>query len=133
MAYRGLADLIVVFHLAFIVFAVLGGLLTLRWRWAPCVHLPAAFWGVFIELSGGVCPLTPLESYFRRAAGAFEYSDGFIEHYLLPVIYPAGLTQDMQLTLACVVVVANAFVYWVVRRHRVVCQNSAERKARKYG
>ncbi len=69
MVYHALADLVLVLHLAFIVFVVAGGLLALRWRWAPLVHLPAALWGVFIEVSGGVCPLTPIENALRRAAG----------------------------------------------------------------
>jgi hypothetical protein len=93
MFYRALADLVLVFHLAFIVFVVLGGLLTLRWRRIPLVHLPTVIWGVFIELSGGLCPLTPLENMLRRAAGTSGYSGGFIEHYLIPVIYPAGLSH----------------------------------------
>jgi hypothetical protein len=119
MFYRALADLVLVFHLAFIVFVVLGGLLTLRWRRIPFVHLPTVIWGVFIELSGGLCPLTPLENMLRRAAGTSGYSGGFIEHYLIPVIYPAGLSQPIQFVLAAVVVVTNALVYFVVwRRYR---------------
>jgi hypothetical protein len=120
MIYRTLADLVLVLHLAFIVFAVAGGFLALRWRWAPLVHLPAALWAVFIETSGGVCPLTPLENALRGTAGAAGYSGGFIEHYLLPIIYPLGLSQLNQLALAGFVVLANALIYSVVRRrHRV--------------
>lgn len=121
MGYRILADLVLVLHLAFIVFAVTGGLLTLRWRWAPLVHLPAACWSAFIVATGGLCPLTPLENAFRRAAGAEGYSGGFIEHYLLPVIYPAGLTPSLQVTLAALAVTANLLVYslvWLIRRRR---------------
>jgi hypothetical protein len=119
MIYRSLADLVLVLHLAFIVFVVAGGLLALRWRRAPFVHLPAALWGVFVEVSGGACPLTPLENALRRAAGASGYSGGFIEHYLVPTIYPATLSQPVQLLLAGLVVLTNALVYSVVwRRYR---------------
>ncbi len=119
MIYRSLADLVLVLHLAFIVFVVAGGLLALRWRRAPFVHLPAALWGVFVEVSGRACPLTPLENALRRAAGASGYSGGFIEHYLVPTIYPATLSQPVQLLLAGLVVLTNALVYSVVwRRYR---------------
>ena len=119
MIYRVLADLILVLHLAFIVFVVAGGLLALRLGWVPLVHLPAALWGVFIEASGGVCPLTPLENALRRAAGASGYEGGFIEHYLVPAIYPPALSHQVQLELAGLVVLANVLVYSVVwRQHR---------------
>ncbi len=122
MVYRALADLVLVLHLGFIVFVVAGGLIDLRWRWALFVYLPAALWGVFIELSGGVCPLTPLENALRRVAGASGYSGGFIEHYLVPTIYPEALSYPVQLVLAGLVVLANAVVYSVVwwRRRSVV-------------
>ena len=120
MIERALADLVLVVHLAFIVFVVAGGLLALRWRWAPLVHLPAAGWGVWIEVSGGICPLTPLENALRRAAGSSGYPGGFIEHYLVPLVYPASLSRSGQLVLAGLVVVSNGLVYWAVyrRRHR---------------
>lgn len=121
MTYRVLADAVLVLHLAFIVFVVAGGLLALRWRWAPFVHLPAACWGAFIIATGGLCPLTPLENALRRAAGAEGYPGGFIEHYLLPVIYPAGLTPSMQLMLAALAVTANLLAYslvWLICRRR---------------
>ena len=76
-------------------FVVAGGLLALRWSRAPGVHLPAAAWGVFIEISGGICPLTPLENSLRRSAGAAGYEGGFVEHYLIPLIYPEGLTHGV--------------------------------------
>jgi hypothetical protein len=116
MVYRALADLVLVLHLAFILFVVAGGLLALRWRWVPLVHLPAALWGVFIEVSGRACPLTPLENALRRAAGASGYSSGFIEHYVVPTIYPVALSYPAQLLLAGVVLLANALVYSVVWR-----------------
>jgi len=116
--YRVLADLVLVLHLAFILFVLWGGFLTLRWRWAPLVHLPAAVWGVPVEVSGGLCPLTPLENALRRAAGASGYSGGFIEQYLIPAIYPAALSYPLQLLFAGVVVLTNVAVYWVLWRRR---------------
>ena len=118
MIYRALADLVVVLHLAFIVFVVAGGFLALRYRWAPFLHLPAALWGAFIEVSGAVCPLTPLENALRRAAGSSGYSGGFIDHYVIPIVYPSGLSQRVQLVLAGLVVLVNALVYLVVWHRR---------------
>ncbi|MEL7536236.1 MAG: DUF2784 domain-containing protein [Pseudomonadota bacterium] len=111
MIYRVLADLVVIVHLGFILFAMLGGLLALRWRWAPLLHLPAVLWGAYIELSGGICPLTPLENDLRHAAGSSGYTGGFIEHYLIPLIYPSGLTHSVQVLLAAVLVAANVVIY----------------------
>ena len=127
MIQRVLADLVVVLHGAFVVFVLAGGLLALRWRWAPIVHLPAALWGVYVELSGGVCPLTPLENALRRAAAQAGYEGGFVEHYLLPALYPAALSPSLQLALAGVVVVANAIVYGIVLRRRRRPARRAER------
>jgi Protein of Unknown function (DUF2784) len=119
MAYRLLADAVVTLHFLFVLFVALGGLLALRWRWLPWLHLPAAVWGGFIELSGRICPLTPLENRLRRAAGSSGYEGDFIEHYLLPVIYPAGLTREIQLALAALLVILNAVIYAVVWKRRV--------------
>lgn len=116
-----LADLVVIAHGLFIVFVVAGGLLVLRWPRAAWVHLPAAVWGVLIEWAGWICPLTPLENTLRRAAGQAGYSGGFVERYLLPLIYPAGLTPAVQLWLGLVVLVVNVAIYalwWRRRRHR---------------
>ena len=118
MVHRVLADLVLVLHFAFIVFVVVGGVLALRWRWVPLLHLPAAAWGVFIEATGGVCPLTPLENALRRAAGASGYSGGFLDHYLLPIVYPSSLSHSVQLVLAGLVVAVNALVYVAVLRWR---------------
>ena len=121
MLDRALADLVLVLHLGYILFVIAGGFLTLRWSRAPLLHLPAAAWALFVELSGGICPLTPLENMLRRAAGSAGYTGGFIEHYFLPLIYPSGLTRAVQLGLAGVVVLANALVYllvWRLRRER---------------
>lgn len=115
-----LADLVVVAHALFIVFVVAGGLLVLRWPHAAWVHLPAAVWGVLIEWAGWICPLTPLENSLRRAAGQAGYSGGFVERYLLPLIYPAGLTPTVQLWLGLVVLAVNVAIYalWWHRRRR---------------
>ena len=111
MLYRVLADLVVGAHALFVAFVMAGGLLALRWRWVVAVHLPAAVWGALIEFKGGVCPLTPLEQSLRAAAGQAGYQGGFIEHYLLPALYPAGLTREVQLVLGSLVVAVNLGVY----------------------
>jgi hypothetical protein len=119
MLYRLLADLVVALHLGFVLFVVLGGLIALRWPRAAFLHLPAALWGAGIEFIHGVCPLTPLENHLRHLGGEAGYSGDFVERYLLPVLYPAGLSQDVQLVLGAFVVVLNAAVYaWVWRRWR---------------
>jgi len=118
MSWRIAADLVVGLHFLFVVFVVAGGLLTLRWRRLMWVHLPAAAWGAVIELRGWTCPLTPLEKALRARAGAVGYEGGFIEHYLLPVLYPAGLTREAQLVLAAIVLGANVAVYWWVLHRR---------------
>ncbi len=118
MPYYVLANFVLVVHFAFIIFVVAGGFLALRWRWAPLMHFPAVAWGVFVELSGRVCPLTPLENAFRCAAGASGYSGGFLEQYLVPLIYPADLSRSLQVLLAALAVVANTLVYAFVFWHR---------------
>ena len=115
--FHARADAVLVLHLGFILFVLLGGLLAVRWCWVPLLHLPAVAWGVYVELSGGLCPLTPLENRLRIAAGESGYAGGFIEHYLLPLIYPAGLTHEIQYVLAAVVAGVNVLAYgWVWRR-----------------
>ncbi|MCY1212328.1 hypothetical protein D9M68_120670 [compost metagenome] len=113
-----LADLVVIVHGLFILFVVAGGLLALRWPRVAWLHLPAAAWGVLIEWSGWICPLTPLENTLRQAAGQAGYSGGFVERYLLPLIYPAGLTPAVQLWLGLVVLVVNGAVYALWWRRR---------------
>ena len=116
MTHKILADLVVVLHFLFIVFAIFGGVLALRWRWIPWLHLPCVTWGAAVELTGRVCPLTPLENSLRAAGGAAGYPGGFIEHYLLAVIYPASLTREIQLALAGILLSLNAAVYFFVWR-----------------
>ena len=114
MIYRVLADLVLVIHLAFVLFVVLGGLLVLRWPRLALVHIPAAIWGVLIEFSGWICPLTPLENSLRMKGGEAGYSGGFIEHYVLPTLYPSGLTRPTQLVLGSIVLVLNLAAYTMV-------------------
>src|SRR5262245_41530754 len=117
MFYRVGAEAVLLLHLAFIVFVLAGAALAVRWPWVVAVHLPAAAWGCFVELTGRLCPLTYAENYLRNRAGQSGYSQGFIEHYLLPVIYPVGLTQRIQFVLAGVVVIVNVLTYgWALHR-----------------
>jgi hypothetical protein len=117
--YRLLADVVLVLHLGFVLFVVLGGLLVMRWRRLAWLHLPCVAWGVALELAGWICPLTPLENRLRRASGGAGYEGGFIEHYLVPVLYPDGLTRSTQIGLALFAVSVNLAVYlWIVMRWR---------------
>lgn len=116
MLFQVLADAVVVLHLSFILFVVLGGLLVLRWHRVIWAHLPAAAWGTAVELFGWICPLTPLENQLRRAGGAVDYSGGFVERYLVPIVYPAELTREVQVALGCAVVGINAAIYLFVWR-----------------
>lgn len=118
MGFRLAADAVLLLHLGFILFALCSGLLALRWRRAPLLHLPAVAWAAFIEISAGICPLTPLENRLRVLAGQSGYAGGFIEHHLLPLIYPAGLTREIQLALAAAVLAINLAVYLLVWRRR---------------
>ncbi|HEX6627330.1 MAG TPA: DUF2784 domain-containing protein [Gemmatimonadaceae bacterium] len=111
MIYRVLADLVLVLHLGFVLFVVLGGLAVVRWPWLAWVHIPAAVWGVLIEYSGWICPLTPLENSFRIRGGEAGYSGGFIQHYIQPLLYPNGLTRGTQLVLGSVVLLLNIAAY----------------------
>ena len=114
MIYRVLADLVLVVHLGFVVFVVLGGWFVVRWPRLAWVHVPAAVWGVLIEYAGWICPLTPLENSFRMKGGGAGYGGGFVEHYLLPTLYPAGLTRSTQLVLGSVVLLLNLAAYAMV-------------------
>jgi hypothetical protein len=118
-----LADAVVVFHMLFIGFAVIGGVLVLRWRRWVWLHLPAVAWATLVEVMHWPCPLTPLENFFRRRAGEIGYSEGFVEHYLEPILYPAGLTPRIQIMIGVGVFVVNMAIYGVIvsqwRRRRV--------------
>lgn len=119
MLLRLAADALVLLHLAFILFVLGGGLLLLRWPRLAWLHLPAVAWGATVEFFHLLCPLTPWENQLRRAAGQAGYDGGFVEHYLIPLIYPAGLTAQLQLWLGAVVLLVNGAVYgWLVWRWR---------------
>jgi hypothetical protein len=111
MAFRILADVLVALHLAFVVFVVLGGFLVV-WRWrVALIHIPCAIWGVLIEWAGWICPLTPLELKFRKLGGEAGYSGGFIDHYVIPLLYPPGLTREHQVWLGILVGGLNMAIY----------------------
>lgn len=128
MIYRALAELVLLAHAAFILFAALGGLLVLWKRRVMPWHLAALAWGTAIMGGGWICPLTPLENHFRHLAGQAGYPGGFIEHYVFGLIYPAGLTRPMQVLLAVLLVAGNAGVYALVyRRRRLNCGPACRR------
>ena len=113
------ADAVMLVHFCFIAFALLGSFLVLRWFHVIWAHLAAVAWGIWIEASGRICPLTPLENALRRQAGEAGYSGGFIEHYILPVLYPSGLTRTTQVVLGLIVILVNLAIYgYLVLRHR---------------
>lgn len=113
------ADAIVALHFAFVLFVVLGGLLVLRWPRVVWLHVPAVIWGALVEFTGWICPLTPLENRLRRAAGETGYQGDFIAHYVLPVLYPNGLTRTDQLLLGGAALAINLVIYgFAIVRHR---------------
>jgi hypothetical protein len=112
------ADLVVVLHFLFVLFVIFGGLLVLRWPKVAFVHLPVAAYGALIELVGWVCPLTPLEKRLRESAGFESYEGGFVEHYILPLLYPSGLTRGAQLVLGALVIGVNVVIYGIIARRR---------------
>lgn len=117
MFERIIADGLVLIHLVFICFVVFGGILVMRWKWVSLFHLPAVAWGALIEFQGWICPLTPLEQHFRHLAGQAGYRGGFIEHYLIPLIYPGGLTRPIQMVIGVFVIIMNMIIYghWLYR------------------
>ena len=112
--FRFLADLVVVLHFAFVLLVVFGGLFVLRWPRLAWVQIPAAVWGVVIECAGFICPLTPLENSLRARGGAAGYSGGFVDHYLLALLYPAGLARSGQLLLGVIVLLVNGLAYAIL-------------------
>jgi hypothetical protein len=117
--YPLLADIVVLLHLAFVVFVVLGGLMVKKWPRLIWLHLPAVLWGIVIEVRGGICPLTPLESWLRHKGGEDGRHSDFIAHYLLPMLYPEGLTRRSQLVLGALVVVVNVAIYgWIYKSRK---------------
>lgn len=119
MTWRILADVLVVLHLAFTGFVIFGGFLIWKWRWAALAHLPALAWGFWVETSGQICPLTPLEIHLRRLAGEAGYRGGFLNHYVLSVLYPPWLTRPDQWVLAGLLLAINIAAYVpLLRPHR---------------
>ncbi len=116
MVYRVLADLLVVVHFTFVLFVIAGALLSLHNRAWALLHVPAFLWGALIEFKGWICPLTPWENALRLRAGQSGYSGGFIEHYITPVLYPAGLTRSIEMVLGAAVLVGNVLFYWWIWR-----------------
>jgi hypothetical protein len=116
--FRATADLVVLVHVVFVVFVVLGGLLVARWPRFAWVHVPAASWGVFIEFRGWICPLTPLENYLRQRGGSSAYEGEFIQHYILPLLYPANLTPRVQIWLGSFALMVNVALYWHIIQGR---------------
>jgi hypothetical protein len=119
VSHQLLADLVVLLHLTFILFAAFGGLLAIRWRGVMWVHLPTLTWAAFVELTGRICPLTPLENWLRRAAGEAGYEGDFIAHYIVPIVYPIGLTRTIQIALGAILILGNAGIYAIVWRRSV--------------
>ncbi len=112
LTYRLAADLVVVLHLVFILFVFLGGLTLFRWPRMIWIHVPAAVWGGLVELVGAPCPLTPLENHLRNAGSVATYSGGFIDHYIMPIVYPPGLTRETQVVLGVLVLGINFAIYF---------------------
>lgn len=110
MLYRGLADFVFIIHLCFVIFAIFGGLLALRWRWLAWLHLPALIWAVAVEFFQLFCPLTTLENYFIRQSGEQGYAGGFIEYYVSAVLY-LNVTALTQMILGAILLIFNVVVY----------------------
>jgi len=118
--YLLLADLIVVLHLLFVIYAALGGLLLLKWPRLAWLHIPVVVWGTLTEFLGLICPLTPLEIWLRQQAGGDPYNGDFVSHYVVPLIYPPGLTSEMQWLLGSGLVIVNLLIYaWLYSRVRL--------------
>jgi hypothetical protein len=119
VGYRIAAEIVMATHFLFVLYVAFGGLLIIRWRWTIWAHIPAVVWGAYIASSGSICPLTPLENWLRQRAGQAGYQGGFVERYIMPILYPGEITVSQQLIETVVVVFANAVIYLlVVRRFR---------------
>ena len=116
MLYKTLADVVVVAHLGFVAFVIIGGAAVLRWPRLAWIHVPAVIWAVLIEYAGWICPLTPLENALRQAGGEAAYAGGFLDHYVGAVLYPAGLTRGVQVVLGSLLLLVNMLVYWRLAR-----------------
>jgi len=124
VAFAFFAEMVVFLHLGFVLFVMLGGLLVLKWKWVLWVHLPAAMWGTLIEFTGWICPLTPLENWLREAGGRQGYQSDFIEHYVMPLLYPTGLTREIQIFLGVLVILLNVGIYVLVLYRQKISMKS---------
>ena len=119
MIYLFLAESILFIHFVFVLFAVFGGIAVLKWKKIAWLHVPAVIWATLIEFTGWICPLTPLENWLRFQGEELGYSTGFIEYYILPLLYPSMLTRNLQITLGASLLIFNLFIYlWVLSRRR---------------
>ena len=118
MMSRFAADIVVLIHFTFILFVAAGGALLLRWPRVAWIHVPAVLWGALVALMGWICPLTPLENRLRVAAGDAPYGSGFIDRYIVPIVYPAGLTRTLQIALGCAAIGINLVFYWMAWKRR---------------
>ncbi len=125
MAYRILADLVLILHFCFVLFVIFGGLFVVRRRWVAFLHLPAVIWGIFVECFFWACPLTTLENLFRQLGGESGYPDGFIDYYISAVLY-ARISPQFRITLALLLIGLNLLVYWHVFRQRFSPLNKME-------
>ena len=126
MIEKLIADILVLFHIGFILFVIFGGFLVVRWRLFIWLHLPCAIWGALIEFAGWICPLTPLENRLRNSAGSSGYSGGFIENYIIPLIYPTELTREIQYALGFGVIAINLCAYGLVLFYKTKKQRTSE-------
>lgn len=110
MFYRFLADFVLIIHICFVLFAVFGGLLVLRWRWIAFFHIPAIIWGFLVQYFIWICPLTPMENYFRNLGGESGYAGGFVEHYASALLYPS-MTANLHLILGFLLIIFNILIY----------------------
>jgi hypothetical protein len=124
-----LADIVFLIHLAYILFVVFGALLVFQWRWVRWIHIPAVLWAAFVELTGRICPLTPWENWFREVGGRAPYAGGFIDHYLVPLVYPENLTREFQVALGVGVIILNGALYFLIHHQRIA--RSAGRQSRR--
>ena len=126
--HRVLADAVLLFHLGFILFVLFGALLSVRWRRVLWLHVPCALWGIAVELLGWICPLTPLENELRSKAGMQGYSGGFVERYVIPVVYPADLTRLVQIAAGGLALGINVGIYaWVLKRQGLAATRARNR------
>jgi hypothetical protein len=118
MVFRIVADLLVLIHFAFVLFVAFGGFVVIRWPRLAWIHLPVAIYGAVIEFVGFICPLTPLENRFRRMGGEAGYAGGFVEEYIVGILYPPGLSREISIALGLIVIALNVIAYALVLRRR---------------